>query len=264
MQIQLRNGEMNLGNFGIEIEAYGVEMNRLASELNRNGIDCYVEGYNHSTRSHWKVVTDGSIHGNRAFELVSPVLNGADGIRQIEVVCRVLDELDAKVNKSCGLHVHHDARGYNDKQLVNVLKFYRRSEKDIDSFMPLSRRDNNGFYCQSVNSALYQIENGVSIHNLNRYCKVNLTSFYRHGTVEFRHHSGTVDFDKISNWVLFTALIMRAAKKANVRTKAAWKNWHYLKHALGSGKAADATFKKCMKFFDGRIKHFGVNPVYAR
>ena len=60
--------------FGIEIEAYNCSRERLARELREAGIEVTVESYNHTTRPHWKLVTDSSINGNDTFELVSPIL----------------------------------------------------------------------------------------------------------------------------------------------------------------------------------------------
>lgn len=36
-----------------------------------------------------------------------------------------------------------------------------------------------------------------------RYCKVNLSAYQDLGTVEFRHHHGIVDPDRIKNWAMF-------------------------------------------------------------
>ena len=65
--------------FGIEIEAYNCEKGVLARELREAGIAVAVEGYNHNTRDHWKLVTDSSLRGNDTFELVSPILEGEAG-----------------------------------------------------------------------------------------------------------------------------------------------------------------------------------------
>ena len=84
--------------FGIEIEAYNCNMERLARELREAGIHVAVEGYNHTTRDHWKLVTDSSLQGNNTFELVSPILVGENGLKELETVCWVLDICNAKVN----------------------------------------------------------------------------------------------------------------------------------------------------------------------
>ena len=58
-------------------------------------------------------MTDSSLNGNDTFELVSPILVGEAGLRELEKVCWVLDLCDVKVNESCGLHVHIDAAGFS-------------------------------------------------------------------------------------------------------------------------------------------------------
>ena len=100
-----------------------------------------VEGYNHTTRPHWKLVTDSSLNGNDTFELVSPILVGEAGLRELEKVCWVLDLCDVKVNESCGLHVHIDAVGFSMETWRNLALSYKHLEPVIDKFIPASRRD---------------------------------------------------------------------------------------------------------------------------
>ena len=69
--------------FGIEIEAYNCSRERLARELRESGIEVVVEGYNHTTRPHWKLVTDSSLNGNDTFVLVSPILFCYYGLREL-------------------------------------------------------------------------------------------------------------------------------------------------------------------------------------
>lgn len=252
MQIQLREKTMTLGNFGVEIEMYNVNASRVAAALTLNGISCYVEGYNHATRDHWKIVGDGSVRGFGACELVSPILNGADGLAQIDQVCRVLSENNAKVNRSCGLHVHHDASDFRKDQLHKVVKVYQRVEKHVDSFMPESRRGNNNYYCHSVLSS----GEAIAREGVSRYYKLNLQSFFRHGTIEFRHHSGTVDVDKIKNWVLFTALVVDKAR-GRVASSSALKRWVDVKWYLGvTTDRIDQIMKDMVEFYTARRAHF--------
>ena len=111
--------------FGIEIEAYNCSRERLARELREADIEVTVESYNHTTRPHWKLVTDSSINGNDTFELVSPILVGEAGLRELEKVCWVLDLCDMKVNGSCGLHVHIDAAGFSMETWRNLAQIGR-------------------------------------------------------------------------------------------------------------------------------------------
>lgn len=197
--------------FGVEFEAYNVPMETLNSALNRTGVNCRIEGYNHrDSEISWKIVTDGSLNGNNTFELVSPILQGEAGIQELEKVCRVLNECRAKVNQSCGTHVHMDAQGMPLQTWKNIYKNYIRLENVIDAFMPESRRNN--CYCHTFRNytnlegkieAARSLDGIASIFSNNRYYKINPVSYSRHNTCEFRQHSGTVEFEKISTWVRF-------------------------------------------------------------
>lgn len=200
--------------FGIEIEGYGVEKNLLARKLREAGIDAQVEGYHHNTCRNWKIVTDGSLSGDNTFEIVSPILEGEAGLAELEKVSEVLVALRVKINKTCGLHIHFDATNMNIQGWKNLYKNYIEFETAIDAFMPTSRRANNNTYCKSLTIGHNKTEtfNKIdrcsmiqSLANLydSRYFKINAQSYSRHNTVEFRQHSGTIEFSKMKNWILF-------------------------------------------------------------
>lgn len=214
--------------FGIELEMYNIDSQRLATALQVENIDFANEAYNHTTRTHWKAVRDGSINGINPVEVVSPILQGRSGIEQVKKVCKVLNELDAKVNTSCGFHVHFDANDFTIKQWQNLIINYAKLEQYIDGMMPISRRGNNNQYCQSIKEkVLNRIEAVRTAENLrdiervinlnSRYFKLNIQSFWRQGTVEFRQHSGTVNFQKISKWVEFLYNLISYSKTNEIQ-----------------------------------------------
>ena len=196
--------------FGVEFEAYNISQRTLKNALEAAGIRCEIEGYNHTTKSHWKIVSDASLSGRNTFELVSPILKGESGLRELEKVCKVLEDRHAKVNISCGTHVHMDATGMNLKTWKNIYKNYARLENVIDGFMPESRRNNT--YCKEFRN-LTNFETRIDraanlceiadIFDNCRYFKINPVSYARHNTCEFRQHSGTVEYIKISTWIRF-------------------------------------------------------------
>ena len=138
--------------FGIEIEAYNCRMDVLVDALREEGIQVSAENYNHTTRNHWKLVTDSSLSGNNTFELVSPVLEGQNGLKELKKVCWVLDACGVKVNASCGLHIHFDAANFSLQTWKNIAISYKHIESVIDKFMPESRRNNN--YCRSLRNII--------------------------------------------------------------------------------------------------------------
>ena len=196
--------------FGIEIEAHGIDRNRVAQALRSAGINCNAEGYNHDTSAAWKVVTDASLNGTETFELVSPILEGQNGLDQVKTVSEVLTRLGAQINKSCGLHVHFDASGMNLDNWKRLITNYATLEGTIDSMMPQSRRGQTNSYCKSmkINDLQTKINNARTLDNLrnifsSRFHKINTQAFSRHRTIEFRQHSGTFEAEKMINWILF-------------------------------------------------------------
>jgi len=207
--------------FGVEIEAYNCTQEKLLHELREAGIRVAIEGYTHRTTEHWKLVTDSSLSGNDTFELVSPILAGEAGLKELETVCWVLDLCDVKVNDSCGFHVHMDAANFNMETWKNLALTYKHLEPVIDSFMPGSRRNNQ--YCQSLHgisdTAIREastITDLQCVFNNRRYYKLNLEAYSRHRTVEFRQHSGTTNYTKMEKWIRFLNGLVTFASAASL------------------------------------------------
>lgn len=209
-------------SFGVEIEACNCPRETLTNALREAGILVEMGSRNASTDSHWKLTTDGSLYGNDTFELVSPILCGEQGLDELEKVCWVLDAYGVKINNTCGVHVHFDTNDFNLTTWQNLILSYKHAETEIDKFMPASRRENRNAYCGSLRGFSYEsIRSAGSIESLqrlfnSRYMKVNLEAYSRHGTVEFRQHSGTINFTKIENWVRFLGRMIIFASTASL------------------------------------------------
>lgn len=232
-------------NFGVEFEVINCDESKLIAALQIHGIRCESQGYNHRTASCWKIVTDSSIRcpNSKGREVVSPVLNGVAGLKQVRTVCEALYFIGASVNKSCGFHVHHEANDLSNQQKNNLLAFYARIENTVDSFMPTSRKGDVNAYCRSMVSFWRNAQGHQSIPQFGRYYKLNFEALQRHGTLEFRQHAGTIDFDKIYYWVCFTANFLHFCK--DKRSQAAM---NYIERAwvpkhLNLSKRAWAYFK---------------------
>ncbi len=178
--------------YGIELEVYGVDRERLINEISRTGVLVQGEAYNHNTRNHWKIVSDSSIQGGQGNEIVSPVLKGMEGIEQIKKVCIALNRAGAKVNKSCGFHLHIHASDFQISDFKNLVNSFINLESEFDKIQPLSRRGNSNRYCKNLTSIRNYTEKINATNNFNdlsrvfennRYYKLNLQSFNRYGTV---------------------------------------------------------------------------------
>ena len=216
--------EMREIKIGVEIEFFGVCHLDVVAELNRQGITCSFEGYTHQVMRTWKLVTDASVNNegtglSRGLELVSPILYGDEGLDELEQVLAVLNSLGAKVDRTCGIHLHHDVADYTAANFISLHNLYYSYQEGINSILPKSRRTSSrNTYCKGLNfSDLSICQNAPSIKAIaneiySRYFVLNSQSYIKYGTIEFRQHSGSIDFQKIEAWVVLTHTMVNYAK----------------------------------------------------
>ena len=212
--------------FGVEIECYNCNRLSLIQQAMQRNLDIQSEGYNHEDNNTWfKIVSDGSIYGSDGNEVVSPVLKGNKGLNSLQTLCESLAAVGARVNRSTGLHVHFGAANIDDAHYIRIVRNYQKLEAAIDTFMPNSRRANNNGYCRSMRNV--NLEGATTKQQLisrvdSRYFKVNMLAYNRHKTLEFRQHSGTVEYTKIANWINFLAKLIQYSYEneltANIQT----------------------------------------------
>ena len=149
-------------------------------------------------------------------------MKGKKGMSSLKSLCEALAEINAKVNRSCGLHIHIGAESMSEEHYCRLVRNYQKIEKVIDSFMPTSRRANNSRWCHTLQgidfSACTSKRDIARAMNYDRYFKVNAIAYERHKTIEFRQHSGTTDYEKISNWVMFLAKLVEYSYKHEITT----------------------------------------------
>lgn len=203
--------------FGIEIECYNFTRESLIQVGGAKNLNIVSMGYTHRHTDFIKIVSDGSLTGENSNEVVTPILKGKKGLNTLEVLCKSLEEVGAMVNRSCGLHVHIGAASINDGHYIRVARNYQKLEKAIDTFMPESRRGDSNSYCGStlninLNGCRTKADVAAAFHN-DRYYKFNAMAYGAHGTIEFRQHSGTTSYEKISRWVMFLAKLVEYSYK---------------------------------------------------
>lgn len=167
----------------------------------------------------WKVVSDASIQcqsrGERtasrlyAVEVVSPICKYED-IETIQQLVRELRRGGAKVNDSCGIHIHVDASRHDPKTLRNIVNIMASKEDLL--YKALNVQIDRECYCQKADlrfledvnlkhpKSMAEFEtlwyNGDSRRNVHydysRYHALNLHSVFSKGTVEFRMFNSTL------------------------------------------------------------------------
>ena len=155
----------------------------------------------------WNAQMDCSIespNGYDGVEIVSPVLKGADGVKQIVAVCEWLKSKGAKVNKSTGFHVHVGFDRQNESALKRLVATVANHEKGIYATTGTVDRESSRFCASVLNSAdaRFVHKNGLP-ESISRYSLLNLANLVNHSkpTVEFRAFSGTIDATKAIGYV---------------------------------------------------------------
>lgn len=145
---------------------------------------------------------DGSVHVDGCvtveIALRAPESRIADCVSR---VAAVLARLGARVNKSCGLHVHIDCR---TRDWTTVHARLYRAQTWLRAVVTDSRRAGGSLegrtrYCKANTSP--------HPNTSDRYHAINACSYQRHRTIEVRLHHGTVDAFKINNWVRWKSVV---------------------------------------------------------
>ena len=208
----------NLRNFGVELEFAGnCDMYEMARRIqDATGTEIHVRSYSDKSNL-WRLKSDSSVSGRGGYgmELVTPILKGeADMQRLIEVV--KVCEANGSVNRTCGMHVHVDITNADALPLRKLMKFFAKYEKAIGGLLSDSRRGDNNGYCRDHFRQgqellpIFKHLNKNSVRGLigSRHFssrgKWNFQNYWRQGTVENRAHQGTLNPEKVENWVRLT------------------------------------------------------------
>lgn len=221
---------MTYHTFGIEIETAGVSISRVKNALERAGVrGCQVK-------------PDGTPSVDA--EIVLPPLADCQvAYEYLQSVCNVLDSVGCSINTSCGLHVHisnaelrdHSPAAYTGASIAHtearggflashgepldfvivkdIMHRYERQQDTLNTMFARSRTHNR--YCAPLSAS--KIDSASTIRDLDhgKFYAINLQTWQR-GTIEFRQHGGTIDCDKIWNWVQFILNLVRWTKTERV------------------------------------------------
>jgi len=193
--------------FGVEIETIAP-----ASAIANHGLT--IGGYHNGLQvaylpTGWKAERDGSLRpgpNEYACEIVSPILKGIEGLKQVVEVCNELKAKGHRVNGSCGVHVHVGWSRDNDvASLARLVSLVSNLEESIFAATGTKNRERGQeghSYCKSVKQ--YGSAVAAQRHaNSDRYHVLNLTNlaYGTRQTVEFRAFSGSIEGLKIVSWV---------------------------------------------------------------
>ncbi len=239
--------------FGVEVEMTGITRRQAAEALaeyfgtSPQYLGTYYDtwGVTDPAGKVWKLMSDSSITPERKtadgykllskrdtegrerqVEMVTPKLTYAELPKLQECVRRVR-KAGAKVNDSCGIHVHVDASNHNRQSLKNLIGIMYSKEDILFKALQVNE-DRAAQWCRKVRepmlrqartlssdetSDLTQLENiwyegfendGRTRHdhyNGSRYYALNLHSTFYRGTVEWRCFNSTLHAGKVAAYV---------------------------------------------------------------
>lgn len=223
--------------FGVEIECVGIDHYAAALALENARIPAAAEGWNHVVAwDYWKCTTDGSLSSMRSCEVVSPPLTSTDEVR---TVLKALSAAGARINRSCGFHVHHEVTDLTGDQMASLLWMFHDNQETMDTLVAPSRRVRSNYLgplnrgeVSSYATTFSQLPNdedhdakvrwaqgrGIGGHGPSRYRHLNVHAYGCYGTIEFRQHQGTLNARKAIEWILLgRAMIHAAVRGAEVR-----------------------------------------------
>ena len=230
--------------FGVEVEMTGITREEAAKALagyfgtehRHTGGTYDTWSVKDSKRKTWKLMRDGSItaecktstgyfkinDGDYRVELVTPKLT-YDQLPKLRDCVRLLQQAGAKVNDSCGIHVHVDAANHNRQSLKNLIGIMF-SKEDI-LFKALQVNESRAAqWCKKVREPMLQKARALSSdettdltqleriwyegdvsnrehYNWTRYYALNLHSVFYRGTVEWRCFNSTLHAGKVAAYV---------------------------------------------------------------
>jgi hypothetical protein len=245
---------------GVEIE-FVSKFNKyeLAQLLYQNDVHEFVQ-----------LVQDHSLRPEKEYQFTHELTVLAPEQMIHAVLARVLkainDKDGSRVAKRCGLHVHLDMRNRDRKRCFTNLS---KAQTIMYAMNPASRvsgiqadgKTKDVVYSKRLE--VDDIDEAIAICNRtsgaeSRYFGINPLALDRHQTLEIRIHSGSTNFEKISNWVkMLTAIVNSDVTVKKEFTKAEDFCEHY---KLDSGMVKYIN-ERIAKFKDKNGKHITLDEA---
>jgi len=233
--------------FGVEVEMTGITRKQAAETLAKyfDTTPQYAGGpydkweVTDSEGKVWSLVYDSSIQEEGPIHRRNGLINSViDSTYRVEMVSpkltynemgklqncvRKLKKAGAKVNQSCGIHIHIDAANHNRQSLKNILGIMYSKEDMLFKALQVNESRVNR-WCQKVRISMllkarklsseetkdltrlesiwYEGGTGRTDHyNWTRYYALNLHSVFYRGTIEFRCFNSTLHAGRLKAYI---------------------------------------------------------------
>lgn len=161
----------------------------------------------------WVIKTDSSC----GIEAVTPPLSGPNDLKMVGEVIKKFNEIGAKFDNRCGLHVHLSLEDFEFQQMCILLMYWIKIETVIMNAHPEHRRKNQ--YCKPLNEYIgnWQVNQYYSpeeVYQAFYTCRGALNTNYWESRkiLEWRMGEMTLDPEDIKNRVRFLIWFTDIAK----------------------------------------------------
>jgi hypothetical protein len=144
MLLTTRDDDVDGSLYGTRLRGIVKEKENLLAFLRANGFPdiSHTEG----TLNKW-VLTEDRTAG---YEVVSPILSGADGLYQVATMCAALANLGAICNDNCGLHVHVDANDIDHAHMADLVLLHDCLEQHCGLLDCVTSRRHDNHNCKQT------------------------------------------------------------------------------------------------------------------
>ena len=234
--------------FGLELEFSGITRKKAAetiAEVINGGAYIHYDGGSYRKWTvtgmdgrKWLVEYDSSVHninGGDQCEFVTPKCT-YDDIPTVQECIRALRKAGAKVNTSCGLHIHVDGANHTAQSLKNLAFTFRAKEdlifkavgtqpqrlakwcKPIDDTLVDNIKQIQKLDAENMKEVWYdtyaRYDDPTRHYNGSRYHALNLHSFWYRGTIEFRLFEATLHAGEVRAYINLCLAMSAAAINA--------------------------------------------------
>jgi hypothetical protein len=188
------------------------------------GVEIEVEGYSlpEGPIPYWRVDTDGSLKAEEAYEYVLKKPVKIEDLKgRLAILKEAFEDEDAEFDEGyrAGVHVHVNVQNLTVKELFNYIVTSLVVEELLLTFCAKHRIGNH--FCLRASEAeymsqlLWKCAEDKNLMHLRtddiRYSATNLKPVVEYGSIEFRAHESTYDFDKINTWAEILVHIREAS-----------------------------------------------------
>ena len=149
-----------------------------------------------------------------------------------------------------------DAWNCTIRDARSLLALWHRIQPVVLMLVPPSRRTNH--YCKPVTPELAGAVNAMrsisQLGRIDRYYNLNLAAYARHGTFEFRLHSGSFNAEKVVSWAVFVLLVTAAARRG-IEPGSVPQTWEGVSEAIGL-TSGTSVIRQAHRYLTRRHAHF--------